>query len=390
MRVNPGGNLAPDEVVGRDRFIKKLWKILDRQSLVLTAERRMGKTSVIRKMYQELPTGKVAIFRDLEGCKTALDFTRRVVEDAQDYLTLKQKGWKKLQEAAQAFEGFEIGGVVKIPERAAAHWKLILRQALEDLLDQRPEQIILFWDELPLMVYDIRRQEGEQVAEEILDELRAIRQTYGHKVRMVFTGSIGLHNVLTKLKRSGYANDPTNDMKTVDVPPLAEADGVALAQALIAGEQISLTEVERWAREIAIAADYIPFFIHQMVGHLADEVEDFGGVTTDAIVRHYLLDPDDPWHLRYFQERIETYYPDSEKYLALAVLDVLAVEDQPLSFRELYNRVLTKTEAFDEETTRAMVTMLMRDHYIELPEVNAHRFRFSLIRNSWKVHRGLG
>jgi hypothetical protein len=45
MKTNPGGQLAANEVIGRDRLIAKLWQILERQSLVLTAERRMGKTS---------------------------------------------------------------------------------------------------------------------------------------------------------------------------------------------------------------------------------------------------------------------------------------------------------------------------------------------------------
>lgn len=50
MRANPGGQLAPENVVGRDRLIAKLWDILTQQSVVLTSERRIGKTQIIRKM----------------------------------------------------------------------------------------------------------------------------------------------------------------------------------------------------------------------------------------------------------------------------------------------------------------------------------------------------
>ncbi len=54
MRTNPGGQIDPAQIIGRDELIKRLWEILSRQSLVLTAERRMGKTSVVLKMKAEV------------------------------------------------------------------------------------------------------------------------------------------------------------------------------------------------------------------------------------------------------------------------------------------------------------------------------------------------
>lgn len=45
MRPIIGGYVPPDRVVGRDHFIQKMWKTLEDQSIVLVAERRIGKTS---------------------------------------------------------------------------------------------------------------------------------------------------------------------------------------------------------------------------------------------------------------------------------------------------------------------------------------------------------
>ncbi|BCL36987.1 hypothetical protein [Nostoc sp. MS1] len=53
LRANPGGEIAPAEVFGRDTLIQNLWRVLERQSLVLSAERRMGKTCVVKKMTKE-------------------------------------------------------------------------------------------------------------------------------------------------------------------------------------------------------------------------------------------------------------------------------------------------------------------------------------------------
>lgn len=53
MRANPGGEIAPEDVVGRDRLIARLWETLTRQSVILVAERRMGKSCVVKKMLAE-------------------------------------------------------------------------------------------------------------------------------------------------------------------------------------------------------------------------------------------------------------------------------------------------------------------------------------------------
>jgi hypothetical protein len=68
----------------------------------------------------------------------------------------------------------------------------------------------------------------------VLDNLRALRQTYGSAgLRMVLTGSIGLHHVIAALKRQRYANSPLNDTYPLEVPPLDAGPAHELAAQLI-------------------------------------------------------------------------------------------------------------------------------------------------------------
>lgn len=62
MKINPGGNLAPDDVVGREQLIEQLWSTLNTQSVILSAERRTGKTSILKKMKAGCPAGILAIY----------------------------------------------------------------------------------------------------------------------------------------------------------------------------------------------------------------------------------------------------------------------------------------------------------------------------------------
>lgn len=76
MKANPGGYIPPSEVIGRDQLLAQLWRVLKRQSLVLTAERRMGKTSILRKMEAEAPAGVQVVFHELEHINTPLEFVQ--------------------------------------------------------------------------------------------------------------------------------------------------------------------------------------------------------------------------------------------------------------------------------------------------------------------------
>ena len=47
MQINPGGRLNTKDVVGRDNEIARYWRVLERQGLVISAERRIGKTHIV-------------------------------------------------------------------------------------------------------------------------------------------------------------------------------------------------------------------------------------------------------------------------------------------------------------------------------------------------------
>lgn len=142
-----------------------------------------------------------------------------------------------------------------------------------------------------MMLDNIKRYNGEPLAEHVLNTLRSLRQMHPG-LRMVYTGSIGLHHVITSLKRSGYANAPTNDMYKVDVPPLSPEDAQELAQRLLAGEAMQTAGAVQLAQDIANAVDNWPYYIH----HLVDELRNRGPDTPIAeIVDDCLMTSNDPW-----------------------------------------------------------------------------------------------
>lgn len=389
MKANPGGHIPPKDLIGRDELIADIWRRLEGRSVVLSAERRMGKTSIIKKMNDEPLAGVLTVWRDLEKVRTPEEFAELVFQDVEEYLGRFRRNALKARNFLASLGGAEMEGMFKLPQLQAHHWKSLLSHTIQDLIEQQESRFIFFWDELPLMIYNIKQSSGEIAAMEVLDLLRDLRQSH-ESLRMVFTGSIGLHNVLTGLKRDGYANDPVNDMAKVDVPPLQiDSTAIQLIEALMDGENIEAADRHSVSRCLAQTVDGFPFYIQHVVEQLALKRKTANEALVKEIVDRFLVDDNDAWELRHFRTRLDTYYLPEERPFALALLDALAVADEPLKFDKLFNLIKTVIVTEDSESARKVLTRIQLDHYITRDTNGAYLFRFPVIRRWWRLERGI-
>src|SRR5437870_4136078 len=128
MLPNPGGQLDPRDVVGRESLIAQLWSVLDKQSVVLVAERRIGKTSIVRKMEAEPATGKLPVWHDVEGFRTRLEFVESVYQDVEAYLGSFTRTTEHVRTFLREIRGAEIGKLIKFPDTEKKHWKTLLEK----------------------------------------------------------------------------------------------------------------------------------------------------------------------------------------------------------------------------------------------------------------------
>ena len=390
MKANPGGQIDIKAVIGRERLIQVLWETVEQQSLVITAERRIGKTTVIKKMSLEPREGWVPVYQDLEHCHTAAEFAMAVYKEIHQFLSGKGKAARRVKELFAGLGGTEVGGVLKLPEKVSANWKDVLTRAVEDLVhenDAAGTKLLFLWDEMPYMLANIRDREGEQTAMEVLDLLRSLRQTHA-TLRMVITGSIGLHHVLASLREKKYANSPVNDMASIEVPPLLESDAIKLAGLLMAGEVLRTDDEAVAAAAVAREADCFPFYIHHIVRALKIRGWDATPEKIAAVVASQLVEADDPWQLLHYRERIPLYYGNDQETVRL-VLDELAVRPDAAQVNELLARLKSASTFDDRERLLHLLSLMDRDHYLKRDEDGRYRFRFPLIRRWWKINRGL-
>ena len=380
FKANPGGEIAPDEIIGREALIQQLWERLEQQSIIFIGERRIGKSSILKKMATEPHNNMLSIYRDLEGIRTPIEFVEKVWQDIE--IHLKQEGKAiKVRNLLSQLQSTQFTGF-RFPTIAGEYWKDLLTLAIEDVITLQKKQIVFIWDEIPHMLENF----PAHAAMEVLDTLRSLRQTHPD-LRTIFSGSIGLHHIFKNLQKAGYRNDPTNDMYTIDGQPLMLEDAIKLTSYLIEGENLPTFNVEKSARDIAEAVDCIPFYIH----HLIERLKTVGEEVTQAVivntVEESLRNPLNPWKMDHYRERIDNYYTEEQKPYALNILDLLAI-NPPTTFQKLWQILYSDPQTNKKEMARTIIRLLMKDYYL-IQTGSIYSFRYQLVQQYWRLSRGL-
>ena len=389
LRVNPGGGLKAAEVVGRDDFVAAMWRTLERQSILLTAERRMGKTSVLRKMHADPPLDMQPIKRSLQGIASPDEFVRALIADTEAALPglLKRSLRGRLQKAGIKRIDISPFGVEFEPLNDQC-WKDVVTATLEVLDREVDVSVVFLWDELPHMIASIRDNQGPLVARQLLDLLRALRESH-RSIRMVFSGSLGLHHVVDGLRAQGGMWVPTHDLLVVDLPPLLEHDAGFLAGELLRNEQVDCAGVERVAQTIAREVDGAPYYVHHTVHqlHSHQAAGRCGTVDLDLarrIIADALSDPQDPWQVKHYVDRVGSYYGDDARFVK-AILDVVAAARAPLPLQMIQSRIGAHLAPPPPEHLHDLLTLLCKDHYLRTD--HGYRFSLDLVRRAWLARR---
>ena len=395
MKANPGGPADPGNVVGRDHFIKRLWETLDQLGVVLVAERRMGKTSIINKMRAEADKNTLVLLSNVQGVSKVHEFVEIIARDIKSHLSAAKRTASWLKNLWSALGGTEIAGVFKLPAAKQGDWKILIERLCENIMKHQNGKVIFIWDELPWMLQKIKKEEGIGQVVDLLDVLRAQRQNFKN-LRMVFTGSIGLHHVITGMHEGGYAASAVNDMRQVEVPPLEIANAAALALELFKGEGFEVERAEESASLIAELVEGVPYYVHHVVASLADQHRKVTVEMVKNTVLNAIIDANDPWNLDHYRDRLADYYGERAG-LVTVILDVLT--EAPLSLRGLHERLRVSVPANDKsaqailkedlEKLRALIRLMQRDHYLQRTEAGKLDFRFALIRRWWMKARDL-
>lgn len=387
IRTNPGGQLDPSEIIGRDELIQRLWSVLEGRCVYMNDLRRIGKTQIMVKMKAEPASGWICVKRDLGRFHTAEEFARSAYEDSAEVLTGGKKAMRKMSELFGKAGGIEIPGVIKLPDGSPVPWKEVLQRVFQDISASMlisKQRMLFLWDEVPFLIDNIAKRQGVHVAMEVLDSIRSFTQDFD-QIRVLLTGSIGLHHILKTLQQEGYSGSPLNRMDLVRPGPLASPDAIVLANFLLEGESIQTSDRSACAEYIACAVGNVPFYIHKLISRLGKSTI-YTVETLGQFLDSELADLNNDWDLEHYRVRLHDYYGDDEP-LALAILDEIAIHSK-LNFDEVRSAVSNRMPV-GEEKLRTVLKLLCKDHYLEHDQNGLYSYYLTVVCRWWRISRDL-
>jgi hypothetical protein len=373
LQPNPGGVVDPNDLVGRKGELKALLGAVSTGGAYVVGDRRMGKTSLLRKMREELEAAGHSVIAVSAETSSLDEFGGQLMRAVRENAHL-ERWWSKWSKEvrgevklAVAGQGIHLTGSMASGPAAETDLLHLCGRAAQDA---GAASLVLVIDEIAVLAQHLSATSPGS-AEELLRTLRRIRQDESMRVRVVLAGSVGLHHAITD-------ETSLNDLPRVEIGPLTSTDAFVLAQRLLVWTRDNPDN--ELAAELADACSDIPYYIHRLVS--ADEQG--AAAITAAEVRARVDEAIDcnEWHTDHYVRRLSTYFGGDSRY-AVALLDVLG-HDGPADLDSLSNGLAS--QFYDDPPSRATVANILdklrKDHYLDYRD-GTYAWTTEFLRTVW-------
>ena len=370
---------------------------------LVTAQRRMGKTSLVRELLRRLEDeGAVTtLFVDLEGAGDAADAVAEIAIQAR---TMQRVWTRILENLANRLEGVrghidEVGFAdLRIKLRAgidAGSWQRTGDQVFEALAaNDRP--VVLAIDELPILVNRMLKgqnhtftAESRDATDHFLSWLRRNGQEHRDRVCMIVSGSVGLEPILQQAGLSAQVNI----FAPFELRPWTEevATDCLAALARNYGLDVATDVRTEMCRRLRCC---IPHHVQRFFAHLHEHLLTSGRRKAtiddiDEVYRQDLLGIHGQIDMQHYESRLLMVLGKEGYELALELLTEAAVNDGTLkqeSLRKHIELVGSQTSE-DRVFIRSVLDVLEHDGYLER-DGNDYRFVSGLLEDWWSDRYG--
>lgn len=379
-----GAPVTGDDFYGREQELKKAHRYLnERQSLLLSAPRRIGKSSLAKRLINDKTNqGWKCVYIDLQGIATKEAFLRKLIDSFTGVGLMEKAGAKTMDFLEATFnkiKGINFGEF-KIDLNSQGQLESLFNR-LADLFNHDNDTLIVI-DELPLFLGKLMDTGGKNrnEIEFLLNWFRSIRQNENSHIRWLFCGSVGLRNFTNHYRMSQAINDLV-DFDLGELPP-DEAKG--LFSELAQSYKLKINE-DFIAEALNLLQWPIPYFIQLIIDRLISKIQkpETTPVTLkdikEAISELSQSDKFITW-----AERLDEYR--DLRSMAQAILDSMSTTEKGFSRDDLLRLVMKDQEPFQLEDIKKRLTtvleMLEHDGYI-LRNGKYRKFRSPLLRKWW-------
>ena len=367
---------------------------------LLTAQRRMGKTSLVRELLRRLADeGRFeTVFVDLEDVGTAADAVVEIGVESRHI----QGAWDRIKsgftnvlhgvDRSTRYAGRRRGA------REAAGWDRpgSWRQkgdAVCAALAKNERPVVLALDELPILVNRMLKDhdhritpEGKQDVDEFLSWLRKNGQNYREQICLIISGSVGLEPILRQAGLSAHANI----FSPLDLKPWDEKTALDCLAALAetCHLDLPLAAREEMCRRLRCL---VPHHVQRFFDSLDEDLRLAGRrqALLEDVARVYtgeMLGVRGQADLDHYESRLKMVLGPEGYRDALDLLTEAAVHDGVLrrSALDRYGEHFRIRAAADPVPIGDVLRVLEHDGYLE-PQGDGYRFVSGLLEDWWRA-----
>lgn len=389
MNSSTGRWVSGDNFFDRDRELRILeTRVCDRNHILLTGQRRMGKTSIVQELGRRLEAkGWVFLFADVEGATCAEDAIADIAQAVYPVRSIASRfvtGMKRwFDDNIEEINAYEF----RVKIRAgldAGSWRRYGEQLLRDCAVQ-DKPVLLVIDELPILLKRmLNDDDGARQVDEFLSWLRGVLQGIGDgSLVLIVSGSIGLAPLV---KRLGIP-DRINHLEPFRLRPWDRDASIECFQRLAKNYELQVEDNVAKAVYNALRVG-IPHHVQSFFARLRDHaiMQERDRVTVEDVEEVYrtgLLGPSGQNDLVHYETRLKEALEDESHTIAMEILAEAATQEVFTSearrcLEGLYTRVVDDAPGRIADT----LEILMHDGYLEDGE-DGHRFPSRLLKDWW-------
>ncbi len=386
------GNIAKGaDLWDRENEIELITRALEKNSVLLKAPRRFGKTSIMYRIYEEPPAGYTAFFHDTEEMRTPQELISWLVSRAISESTLrsalsKASGW--LRSALEHIDEISAAEFrLKLSKDIADDWQEKGRDFIEAIKGEGDAYLFIL-DELPMFIQNIAANLGNDAARDFLQWFRSIRQMPDMaQTRWLVGGSIGIEHVVEEV---GAGTKTINDFQIMNIDPFKSRTGQAYIRALLKNEgglkRIDTIAVEHISELIGA---HVPYFTQILVYESLIEMRRRGrrSLDTDIIDTAYregVLGPASRTYFEHYFTRLKDYYGEDVEPIAKRL--ILETARRKEVARDDLFKLFQQLSAGKVNNMQFsyLMTDLENDFYVAYNAENGtYRFTTNVLRDWW-------
>lgn len=398
-----GNWVAGERFWGREKELELFIEDLDSGShLLLVAQRRMGKTSLMREASRRISDRYICLNIDLQSAHSAADAITELSAATYEHQSL----WSTTKEI---FSNILKSTAGQIDALQLANLKVTLRSGLTvdnwqekgdrllECLAQSEQSVAIFLDEVPILISRLLKGEDYQItpdrrrqADALMSWLRANGIKHQGTVRMVLTGSIGLEPIL----RQGGLSATVNNFQPFELGPWSPDTAQGCLQAL--GNHRGLTYCAGALPDITDRLGIcIPYHIQLFFGQIrqACHFQDLTVVSPELVAEVYetkMLSVQGHAELSHMEERLKLVLGPALHPLALTLLTEAAVVGK---LTAAATQILVQEFILDIKNgnsgnlAREILNILEHDGYLK-KHAEGYQFESKLLKDWWNARNG--